>query len=93
MEFDWDDGNESKSLYRHGIHDEEIEEALQDRFAIRIPAKQTRGERREAILGFASSSGRYLKIVYTRRTIAGIEMIRPIRAILMSRSQRARYRR
>jgi uncharacterized DUF497 family protein len=93
VEFDWDDGNTEKSLARHGIRDEEIEEALQDRSGIAVGAHDVDGERRYGWLGRSSSSGRYLRIVYTERSRTGRRVVRPISAVLMDRSERARYSR
>jgi uncharacterized DUF497 family protein len=93
VEFDWDDGNIGKSLYRHGVHDHEIEEALLDSHGVRIAARAVDGERRHGWLGRAVSSGRYLRIIYTEREHAGRRFVRPISAVLMNRTERARYSR
>ena len=91
MEFDWDEGNEGKNL-KQGVHDWEIEEALTDRGRRYGDVRVVRGERRETILGKSRTSGKHLKIVYTKRTLAGRTMIRPISAVEMTASERARYR-
>lgn len=92
MEFDWDEGNRDKNL-RHGVGDGEIEEALEDRFAI-LAAKLTVGpEIRYILLGRASSSGRYLRVVFTVRIKRGRHLIRPISAIEMSARNKRRYQR
>ena len=93
MEFDWDEGNSGKSLARHGISDAEIEEALQDPHGMRIGARRVDGEGRHGWLGRSSQSGRYLRIVYTERSRTGRRVVRPISAVLMDRTERARYSR
>jgi len=92
VEFDWDEGNRDKNL-KHGIHDWEIEEAMEDPHALPADAHPGVGERRRAILGRSPTSGRYLKIVYTIKVRDGRNLFRPISAIAMSLAERARYSR
>ena len=91
MEFNWDDGNRDKSLFRHNVHDWEIEEAFDDPRALPGDTMFVGGEIRETILARCYTSGSYLRIVYTRRARAGQLMIRPISARHMTAAERARY--
>jgi uncharacterized DUF497 family protein len=92
VDFDWDEGNEGKNL-KHGVHDWEIEEAMTDSARRYGDVQYIDNERRETIFGRSSTSGKYLRIVYTRRRLAGKLMVRPISAVEMTRIERARYRR
>jgi len=91
MEFDWDEGNRDKNL-SHGVGDAEIEEALEDRFAILAAKLTVRREVRYVLLGRASGSGKYLRVVFTVRMKRGRRLIRPISAIEMSDRNKRRYR-
>jgi len=68
VEFDRDDGNRDKNL-RHGVHDEEIEEAFADPRSHSIPLGNRSGEERFGLFGRSTTSGKYLRIVYTYHTI------------------------
>jgi uncharacterized DUF497 family protein len=93
VEFDWDDGNMDKSLYAHGIQDEEIELAFSDPFKKPGDRRTVGSEERKTILARAVGSGRYLKIVYTERVLAGRTVVRPISARQITARERARYSR
>ena len=91
--FQWDAGNIDKNRI-HGVHDWEIEEALLDPRGRRIDKMVVNNEERYLWLGRATSSGKYLRIVYTLRQDAeGQTLFRPISAVEMSPSERRRYRR
>ena len=92
MEFDWDEGNRDKNL-QHGVHDDEIEEALEDRRAILVDSARVKSEQRYVILGRASGSGKYLRVVLAVRMKADREVVRPISAVEMSLAEKRRYRR
>lgn len=91
MDFDWDEGNSDKSLFRHGVHDWEIEEAFESG---RTASQQSRGHLEETYIhfGYARTSGKYLRITYTIRVRDGRELVRPISAVEMSWRQKRRYR-
>ena len=59
MEFDWDEGNRDKNL-KHGVHDWEIEEAIEDKDGIVVNRSTVLDEVRFIYLGRAQISGRYL---------------------------------
>ncbi len=91
--FQWDDGNINKNR-THGVHDWEIEEALLDPKGRRIDKMVINNEERFLWLGRASTSGKYLRAVYTLRPDAeGQPLFRPISAGEMSFSEQRRYRR
>jgi uncharacterized DUF497 family protein len=92
VEFDWDEGNRDKNL-RHGVHDWEIEEALDDPGFIIVKKEWVDDEERTILLGRATGSGKYLKVVYTLRRRGEVELRRPISAVEMSRRERRRYTR
>lgn len=92
MEFDWDDGNRDKNT-RHGVHDWEIEEALADRQGLLVRSVRINREERFVFLGRASTSGKYLRVVFTVRMKRGARAVRPISAIEMSAREIRRYRR
>ena len=91
--FQWDAGNIDKNR-THGVHDWEIEEALLDTKGRRIDKMVINHEERFLWLGRASSSVKYLRVVYTLRQDAeGHLLFRPISAVEMSLSEQRRYRR
>lgn len=91
--FDWDDGNIDKNL-KHGVQDWEIEEACQDPRAKNIKHQIGRSETRYVLLGRARTSGKYLRVVYTKRRGAmGDLLIRPISVVEMDANQRRQYQR
>lgn len=90
--FDWDDGNIGKNA-KHGVEDWEIEEACQDPRSRIISYQFVDSEKRYILLGRASTSGKYLRVVYARReNWSGELLIRPISAVEMNASQRRQYR-
>jgi uncharacterized DUF497 family protein len=92
MDFDWDEGNRHKNL-KHGVHDREIEEALDDDRSLIIEEVVVDGEERLIVLGRARTSGKYLRVVVTARMSRGSQLVRPISATEMSRRNRRRYQR
>ncbi|MGH3087709.1 MAG: BrnT family toxin [Rubrobacteraceae bacterium] len=87
MEFDWDDGNLAK-LARHGVDQEEVEQALKDFEGKAAGAYNTETERREAWIG-ATDEGRTLFVVYTLRE----EKLRPVTFRDADDAEKRRYRR
>ncbi|HLG28588.1 MAG TPA: BrnT family toxin [Candidatus Brocadiales bacterium] len=92
MQFDWDAGNTNKNLWRHGVHDWEIEDAFLDMNRLSLGKNSIHGEERHILLGRCEISGKYLRIIYTIRTTeAGEKLIRPISAYEMSRTDKKLY--
>ncbi|MBM4137681.1 MAG: BrnT family toxin [Nitrospira sp.] len=92
MRFDWDDGNINKNLFRHGVHDWEIEDAFLDPFRLSLGKNNIHREERHILLGRSEISGKYLRIVYTiRTTLHGEKLIRPISAYEMSNTDKKLY--
>lgn len=91
MEFDWDEGNRDKNL-THGVHDWEIEEALQDPRGKSAGKLEVGGELRYLLMGQSKTSGKYLRVVYTIRERDGKRLIRPISATSLTGRARRRYR-
>lgn len=92
IDFDWEAGNLDKNL-KHGVQDWEIEEALRDSRQVRESQSGMNHEERYVLFARAPTSGRYLRIVYTKRVRDGRELIRPISAIPLAPRQKKRYRR
>ena len=90
MEFDWDEGNEAKNL-KHRVHDWEIEEALDDPDFRHGDNRVIDGELRQTGFGRSGTSGKHLRIIYTMRSRAGRLRFRPISAVEMTATERARY--
>lgn len=91
--FQWDVGNIDKNT-KHGVQDWEIEEALLDSQGRRIDRMIINDEERYLWLRRVTSSGKYLRIVYTlRQDSQGHTLLRPISAVEMSASEKKRYRR
>lgn len=87
--FDWDEGNAGKNLDKHGITDEECEEAF---FNTPLVVGEDLAHSHEEPGGFAlgqANAGRLLFIVFTVRR----QLIRVISARDMTASERRRYRR
>ncbi|MBI3814586.1 MAG: BrnT family toxin [Nitrospinae bacterium] len=92
MKFDWDDGNINKNLFRHGVHDWEIEDTFLDPHRFSLGKNNIHGEARHILLGRSEVSGKYLRIIYTIRASAlGEKLIRPISAYEMSSTDRKLY--
>jgi uncharacterized DUF497 family protein len=92
MKFDWDDGNINKNLFRHGVHDWEIEDAFLDPYRLSLGKNDICGEERHILLGRSEISGKYLRIVYSVGiTSQGEKLIRPISAYEMSNTDKRLY--
>jgi uncharacterized DUF497 family protein len=70
---------------RHGVHPEEVEEAVERAHAI-IPAKDMHGEKRSKLFG-RPADGRYLVVVFTIRN----DRLRPVTAHTMNQRERKIY--
>jgi len=87
--FDWDDGNNRKSLYKHDISQMEAEQVFLDpRLIIFIDEKHSVHEPRYHAYG-STAEGRRLQVRFTLRQ--GATLIRVISVRSMSRKERARY--
>jgi uncharacterized DUF497 family protein len=82
--FDWDVHNVGH-VARHGVHPEEVEEAV-ERAHVIIPAKDMHGEKRWKLFG-RSADGRYLVVVFTIRN----DRFRPVTAHTMNERERRIY--
>jgi uncharacterized DUF497 family protein len=87
--FDWDEGNERKSLDKHGVGQSEAEQIFLDpRLVVVADDRHSDGEARFAALG-RTVGGRGLHVVFTLRG-AGT-LVRVISARPMSRRERVHY--
>ncbi len=66
MEFDWDGGNQLKSLIKHGVSQEESEQVFLNPYVLRIDENHSRAEMRFELLG-KTDSGKALFIIFTTR--------------------------
>jgi hypothetical protein len=82
--FDWDLHNVGH-VARHGVHPEEVEEAVERPHVI-IPAKDMRGEKRWKLFG-RSAAGRYLVVAFTIRD----DRFRPVTAHTVNERERKIY--
>ena len=87
--FDWDGGNGSKSLEKHGVDQQEAEQVFLDPYVlILVDDKHSADEPRFHAYG-KTAAGRRLHISFTLRR--NETCIRVISARNMSRKERARY--
>jgi len=87
--FDWDDGNSSKSLDKHGVSQQEAEQVFVDpRVLVLVDEKHSGEEQRFHAYGM-TALGRWLQVSFTLRQ--NETLIRVISARNMSRKERARY--
>jgi len=74
--FDWDEGNKTKSIQKHGIHAEEAESVFQQIEAIRALGEQINpvaDEPRFGILGL-TTTGKFVFMCFTLRA-TGIRIV------------------
>ena len=87
--FDWDDGNSSKSLDKHGVSQQEAEQVFVDpRVLVLVDEKHSGEEQRFHAYGM-TPLGRWLQVSFTLRQ--NETLIRVISSRNMSRKERARY--
>ena len=87
--FDWDDGNSSKSLDKHGVSQQEAEQVFVDpRVLVLVDEKHSGKEQRFHAYGM-TPLGRWLQVSFTLRQ--NEMLIRVISSRNMSRKERARY--
>lgn len=88
FEFDWDQGNSSKSAIKHGVAADEIESVFSLKMAIPLGRQVAPivDEERLCIVG-PSQEGRLLSVVFTTRD----GRVRPISCRVASRKERKLY--
>jgi hypothetical protein len=87
--FDWNDGNSSKSLDKHGVSQQEAEQVFVDpRVLVLVDEKHSGEEKRFHAYG-TTPLGRRLQVSFTLRQ--NETLIRVISSRNMSRKERARY--
>jgi len=79
--FDWDEHNRGK-CQKHGVTLAEIETLFRDGLAVRPDIAHSDAEERFQGIG-RTRAGRHVFVVFTLRTIAGEQRIRPIGARFM----------
>ena len=85
--FDWDDGNSTKSLKKHGVTRDEIEDAIQNAPIVYTDERHSTVTEKRYVAFCESTAGRQLFIVFTFRN----KEIRIISARPMSRKERKWY--
>jgi len=83
--FDWDDGNRVK-CQKHGVTLEAIESVFARAIAIFADPVHSQVEERRKAIG-KTSEGRFALIVFTVRSVQGVERIRPISARYMHQKE------
>ncbi|MBI2067072.1 MAG: BrnT family toxin [Deltaproteobacteria bacterium] len=88
FEFQWDQGNSTKSVVKHGVTTEEVESVLTLKMAVPIGRQVSPAvdEERLCVVG-PSQEGRMLSIVFTLRD----GRVRPISSRIANRNERRRY--
>lgn len=88
FEFDWDDGNSSKSVTKHGIETTEVESVFDLRLASPMGEQVSPPvhEERLCLVG-PSLTGRLISVVFTLRE----GKVRPISSRKANRKEKARY--
>ncbi len=86
MEFEWDDGNQTKSLIKHGTTKEESEQVFINQYILRIDEYHNLGEVRFKLIG-TTDDGKILFVIFTTRQ----DKIRIISARLASNNERKEY--
>jgi uncharacterized DUF497 family protein len=80
--FDWDEGNGTKNLAKHGVSKKVIEAFFANSPTTSQDPKHSQKEQRYLAVGL-SSGGRWMLVSYTLRTKAGVRLVRPISARYM----------
>jgi len=87
--FDWDDGNSSKSLDKHGVSQQEAEQVFVDPRVLVLADEKHSGEEQRFHAYGKTALGRWLQVSFTLRQ--NETLIRVISSRNMSRKERARY--
>lgn len=88
--FDWDEGNETKSLQKHGVTQDAIEALFASDSFIMDDPRHSAQEHRLLAVGI-TKEGRWVVVAFTFRTVAGKKSIRPISARYMHDKEVKRY--
>lgn len=86
IEFEWDEGNREKNFKRHGVSNEEAEEAFLNEPLVSEDLKHSKLEKRYQCLG-KTEKGKRLFVSFTLRD----GKVRVISARSMSRKERKTY--
>ena len=88
--FDWDDANTLKSLKKHGVSQNTIEEFFHKPFWTGPDPRHSTIEERFIAVG-RGESGRPMFVVFTFRMKEGLKLLRPISARYMHAKEVMRY--
>jgi len=88
--FDWDTGNESKSLKKHGVSKETVEGLFRNSPHFAEDPRHSGQEHRILAIG-VSSEGRWMVVAFTIRSKGGKRFLRPISARYMHAKEVKRY--
>ena len=81
-DFEWDQGNATKNLAKHGVSRETIEAFFEGKPFLAEDPKHSRHEKRQLAVG-VTQEGRWMVVSFTLRTKEGRSLIRPISARYM----------
>lgn len=90
--FDWDEGNSSKSLKKHGVGMEAIEALFDASPTVIDDPRHSERENRHLAIG-QIGAGRWLLVAFTYRVKQGVKLVRPISARYMHAKEVGRYER
>ena len=90
-DFDWDTGNFSKNLKKHGILSGEIEEVFLNNSVFVFPDPGHSHEETRFIGFGKTNSGKWLAIAFTMRAKAGRILLRPISGRPMHKKEKEIY--
>lgn len=91
LEFDWDEGNSTKSWIKHRVSAKEQEQAFFVKEKILVEDKKHSQEEKRFLLYSKTAKGRRLIIAFTIRTVDKQQKIRPISARPMNRKEARLY--
>jgi len=91
LEFDWDEGNRTKSWIKHRVSAKEQEQAFFIKKKIVIEDKKHSEKERRFLLYSKTHKGRRIIIAFTIRRVDEKEKIRPISARPMNRKEAELY--
>jgi uncharacterized protein len=88
--FDWDKGNATKNLAKHGVSRETIEAFFRNKPILAEDPKHSETEKRQLAVG-RSEDGRWMVVSYTIRIKDGHQFVRPISARYMHAKEVSDY--
>src|ERR1039458_6005234 len=88
--FDWDEGNDTKSLKKHGVGKEVIEALFHASPAVTDDKRHSENEKRFVALGMTKER-RWVIVAFTIRSKDGKNYVRPISARYMHEKEVMRY--